>query len=79
MEIKVLGPGCTNCSHLEEMARQAIRELGIEAQIEKITDMGKIAMHGVLSTPALIVNGKLKHAGKPLPSLETVKEMIGKE
>jgi small redox-active disulfide protein 2 len=76
MEIKVLGPGCANCFKMEELAKTAVKELGIEAKIEKITDIAQIAMHGILSTPGLIVNGKIKHSGKPLPSLEKVKELI---
>ncbi len=76
MEIKVLGPGCANCHKMEEMAKQAVKELGIEAKIEKITDIAQIAMHGILSTPGLIVNGNIRHSGKPLPSLEKVKELI---
>lgn len=76
MEIKVLGPGCANCTKMEELAKTAVKELGIEAEIEKIADIGQIAMHGILSTPGLIVNGKIKHSGKPLPSLEKVKELI---
>ena len=79
MEIKVLGPGCSNCHKMEEMAKQAVKELGIEAKIEKITDIGQIAMHGILSTPGLILNGKIRHSGKPLPSLEKVKELIKSE
>ena len=77
MEIKVLGPGCANCHKMEEIAKAAVKELGIEATIEeKITDISQIAMHGILSTPGLMVNGKIKHSGKPLPSLEKVKELI---
>ena len=76
MEIKVLGPGCANCVKMEELAKTAVKELGIDAKIEKITDIGQIAMNGILSTPGLMVNGKIKHSGKPLPSLEKVKELI---
>ncbi len=76
MEIKVLGPGCANCRKREELAKQAVKELGIAAEVVKITDIGDIARHGILSTPGLIVNGKVKHTGKPLPSLDKVKELI---
>jgi small redox-active disulfide protein 2 len=76
MEIKVLGPGCANCFKMEELAKTAVKELGIEAKIEKITDIAQIAMHGILSTPGIIVNGKIKHSGKPLPSLDKMKELI---
>ncbi len=79
MEIKVLGPGCANCHKMEEMAKQAVKELGVSAEVIKITDIGQIAMHGILSTPGLIMNGKIKHSGKPLPSLDKVKELIKDE
>jgi small redox-active disulfide protein 2 len=78
MEIKVLGPGCPNCSMMEELAKKAIKELGIDAKIDKVTDMREI-MKFTMSTPALVINGKLKHAGKPLPTLEKVKELIKAE
>jgi hypothetical protein len=58
------------------MTKQAVKELGIDAAIVKITDIGEIARLGILSTPGLIVNGKIKHTGKPLPSLAKVKELI---
>lgn len=75
IEIKVLGPGCANCEKMKELAEKAVKELGIEAKIEKISDIQEI-MKYTMSTPGLVVNGKLRHSGKPLPSLEKVKEMI---
>lgn len=79
MEIKVLGPGCASCFKMEELAKTAVKELGVEATVVKITDIGEIAMNGILSTPGFMVNGKIKHSGKPLPSLEKVKELIKAE
>jgi small redox-active disulfide protein 2 len=78
MEIKILGPGCPNCSMMEELAKKAVKELGIEARIDKITDIREI-MKFTMSTPALVLNGKLKHSGKPLPTLDKLKELIRAE
>ncbi len=78
MEIKVLGPGCANCHKMEELARQAVKELNIEANIEKVSDIREI-MKYTMSTPGLVVNGKLKYSGKPLPGLDKVKELIRSE
>ena len=78
MEIKVLGPGCANCEKMAEMAKKAVSELGIDAKIEKVTDIQEI-MKYTMSTPGLVVNGKLKHSGKPLPNLDKVKELIKSE
>ncbi|NCO67839.1 MAG: hypothetical protein COY75_09350 [Nitrospirae bacterium CG_4_10_14_0_8_um_filter_41_23] len=78
MEIKVLGPGCPNCRMLEEIVKKAIIELGIDAKVEKVTNIIEI-MKYTMSTPGLVINGKLKHSGKPLPSLEKVKELIQQE
>lgn len=75
MEIKVLGPGCTNCYKMEELAKTAVKELGIDATIGKVSDIQEI-MKFTTSTPGLVVNGKLKHSGKPLPGIEKVKELI---
>jgi hypothetical protein len=63
---------------MEELAQQAIRELGIDATIEKVSDIREI-MKYTMSTPGLVVNGKLKHSGKPLPGLDKVKELIKSE
>ncbi len=78
MEIKVLGPGCINCEKMEEMTKKAVKELGIDAKIEKVTDIKEI-MKYTMSTPGLVVNGKLKHSGRPLPNPEKVKELIKSE
>jgi len=78
MDIKVLGPGCANCVRMEEMAKQAVKELGLEATVEKISDIREI-MKYTMSTPGLVVNGKLKHSGKPVPSINKVKELIKSE
>jgi len=78
VEIKVLGPGCANCHKMEELAQQAIKELGIDAEIEKVSDIRDI-MKYTISTPGLVVNGKLKHSGNPLPSFDKVKELIKSE
>jgi len=63
---------------MEELAKKAVKELGIDAKVDKITDIREM-MKYTISTPALVVNGKLKHSGKPLPSLEKVKELIRQE
>jgi hypothetical protein len=60
---------------MEELAKKAVQELGIDAQVEKVSDIKEI-MKYTMSTPGLVINGKLRHAGKPLPSLEKVKELI---
>jgi len=78
MEIKVLGPGCANCNTMEKLAKTALGELGIEAKVEKISEIQEI-MKYTMSTPGLVVNGRLKHSGKPLPSLDKVKILIREE
>ncbi|HBG93128.1 MAG: redox-active disulfide protein 2 [Nitrospirae bacterium RIFOXYB2_FULL_43_5] len=78
MDIKILGPGCANCHKMEEMAKKAAADLGLKATIEKITDIAEI-MKYTMSTPGLVINGKLRHSGKPLPDLEKVKELIRQE
>jgi small redox-active disulfide protein 2 len=78
MDIKILGPGCANCHKMEELAIKAARDLGIDAKVEKITDIREI-MKYTMSTPGLVVNGKLKHSGKLLPGIDKVKELIKSE
>lgn len=78
MEIKVLGPGCANCQTMEQLAKAAVKELGIEAKVEKISEIQEI-MKYTMSTPGLVVNGRLKHSGKPLPNIDKVKALIKEE
>ncbi|MCY0148870.1 thioredoxin family protein [Hoeflea sp. G2-23] len=61
--VKVYGPGCKRCETTEKMVRDAAAKLGIDVTIEKVADAKSIAMAGVMSTPALAVDGKLVHAG----------------
>ena len=73
MEIKVLGPGCSNCQRLEEMARVAVGDLGIDASIDKVTDALEIAGYGVMSTPALVADWQVVLSGLPVdPKLRSV-------
>ncbi len=71
MEIKILGPGCARCKQTEEMVRNTVAEADIAADIEKVTDIKKIAQYGVFGTPAVVVNGKVKSVGK-IPKKEEV-------
>ena len=64
LSIKVLGPGCSNCAKVEQIAHQAVATLGLEAKIEKVTDRGMWQKYGLLSTPGLVVNEKLVCGGR---------------
>lgn len=64
MEIKVLGPGCAKCSKTEKLVKEAINETGVDASVEKVTDMMQIASYGVFGTPSVIVDGDVKCTGK---------------
>jgi len=77
MEIKVLGPGCAKCQKAEEVVKEAVAESGVSADVEKVTDVMKIAGYGVFGTPAVVVDGEVKSVGK-IPSKEDVKSWIGK-
>ena len=77
MEIKVLGPGCAKCKKTEEVVKEAVAESGVDAEVEKVTDVMKIAGYGVLGTPAVVVDGEVKSVGK-IPSKEDIKAWIGK-
>jgi small redox-active disulfide protein 2 len=64
MNIKICGPGCKKCEQAAEAVREAVAEAGLEAEIEKISDFAEMAKLGVLSTPAVIIDGQMKCVGK---------------
>lgn len=76
MIIKILGSGCSKCQALTENTRKALAEAGREAEILKVTDIAEIAAHGVMSTPALVVDGKVVSAGKVLNPAE-IRRFLG--
>ena len=75
MEIKVCGPGCANCSKAENIVKEAVADAGINAQVLKITDFAEMAKLGVLSTPAVIIDGQIKCVGK-VPTKSEVMEWL---
>lgn len=75
MEIKVLGPGCPKCKETEKVVKEAVTEAGVAADVEKITDVMKIAGYGVFGTPAVLVDGEVKSVGK-VPQKEDVKSWL---
>ena len=75
MKIQVIGPGCHKCKTLAQLTEQAVAELGLSAEITKVTDIRQIMALGVMLTPALIVDGTVKVSGR-LPSLAEVKAML---
>ncbi|MGQ8336795.1 thioredoxin family protein [Sunxiuqinia sp. A32] len=72
MEIKVLGTGCKKCKTLEESTRRAVSEAGIDATVTKVEDMLEMMKLGVLTTPALVVDGKIVSKGKVLSVNEII-------
>ncbi len=75
MKIQVLGTGCPKCKTLSERTEAAVQELGLQAEIEKVTEIDKIMAFGVMMTPALAVDGKVKLSGK-VPSVDEIKKLL---
>jgi small redox-active disulfide protein 2 len=75
MKIQILGTGCPKCQQLAEIAEKAADELGLQYELEKVTDINDIVSFGVMSTPALAVDGEVKITGK-VPSKEEVKNLL---
>ena len=74
-KLQILGTGCPKCKKLTEMTEAAAKAAGIEYELEKITDIGKIVDFGVMTTPALVVDGEVKLAGR-MPSASELAEML---
>jgi len=64
IDIKVIGPGCMNCTRLEMLCREVVKENNLKADVEKITDFNEFGKYGVMLTPALVVNGNVLVQGK---------------
>ena len=75
MKIKILGTGCPKCKKLTGVTEEAVNELGVSAEIIKVTDINKIIDYGVMVTPALVIEGDVKMAGK-IPEKEEIKRWI---
>ncbi len=78
MYIKILGPGCANCSKLEKQTLKAIDSLGIDADIEKVTDYSEIASYGIMSTPGLVVDEQVVLSGRVAKAEEIARLITGR-
>jgi len=77
MTIKILGSGCPNCKQLEKNTNEALRQLNINAEVIKITEISEIMNYGVMSTPALVIDEKIATYGV-IPSVENIKKILTK-
>ena len=77
MEIKILGTGCAKCKTLEKITREVVEQNGIDASISKVEDIMEIMKYGVMTTPALVVNGKVEIKGR-VPSAGEIKQVLTK-
>ena len=75
MEIKILGTGCPKCKALEKVTRDVVAEIGLDANVTKVEDIMDIMKYGVMTTPALVVDGKVVMKGH-VPSKEEVKQLL---
>ena len=75
LNIKVLGSGCANCKRLEQLTRKVVDDLGVEAQVIKVTDPTKYADYGVMATPGLVVNGETVSSGR-IPSVAEITTFV---
>lgn len=78
MEIRILGAGCPRCNEVEKRTLNALTELNVAADVQKVKNINEIAKYGVFGTPGLVMNGKIKSSGR-IPSLEEIKTWIQQE
>lgn len=78
MEIRILGTGCPRCQEVEKRTFDALAEMNVAADVQKVTDIKKIMEYKILGTPGLVINGKVKSAGR-IPSKEEIKKWIEEE
>jgi len=78
MEIRILGPGCPRCQEVEKRTKEVVAELGIAVDVQKVTDLKKIMEYKIMATPGLVINGKVKCAGK-IPAKSQIKQWIEEE
>jgi len=77
MKIEILGSGCPNCKRLEENTKKALEETGKKAELIKVTEIDKIVDYGVMSTPAIVIDGEVKSYGK-VADVEEIRKMLKK-
>ena len=75
MEIKILGPGCANCQRLEERTKEAVEALGLDVNLEKVTDAAEIASYGIMRTPGLVIDDTVVVAGR-VPSTREISDLL---
>jgi small redox-active disulfide protein 2 len=78
MEIRILGPGCPRCHEVEKRTKNALAELNVGVDVQKVTDFKKIAEYRIFATPGLVINGKIKCSGR-IPSQDEIKKWIQEE
>ena len=75
IKIQILGPGCPKCNKLAQRAEEAVKDLGVEYELEKVTAIDRIMAYDVMVTPALVVDGNVKFSGK-VPSVDEIKKYL---